>query len=242
MSVSRDGERAARRQLVFDVVGIALSIAAFAVVYGIAARESGLSVIETISMSALPFAGASQFAALGYLQEGLSWAVIVGLTALLNARHLLYSASLAPHLAGVPAPQRAAMAQVLTDEAFALSISHFARIGRADVSGYWIAAIVGVYLPWNIGTAIGATVGQFIPDPSQLGLDIVFPASMAGLAVGLIKGRREVVATAAAVAIGLIVALLAGTGPGIVAGGLLGPGIALALFRPNTGVAGEAAL
>ena len=233
-------ETEARRQLLLEVVGISLSIAALAVVFGIAAREAGLSVIDAIAMSALPFAGASQFAALGYLEEGLSWAVIVGLTALINARHLLYSASLAPHLAGVPAPQRAAMAQVLTDEAFALSISHFARLGRPDASGYWIAAIFGVYLPWNIGTAIGATVGQFIPEPSQLGLDVVFAASMAGLAVGLIKGRREVVATTAAVAIGLIVALLAGTGPGIVAGGLAGPGIALLLFRPDADVAGEA--
>ena len=239
MTISCGGERAARRQLIFDVVGIALSILAFAVVYGIAARDAGLSVIETVSMSALPFAGASQFAALGYLQEGLSWALIVGLTGLLNARHLLYSAAIAPHLAGVPAPQRAAMAQVLTDEAFALSINHFVRLGRPDVAGYWIAAILGVYLPWNIGTAMGATLGQLIPEPSQLGLDVVFPASMAGLAVGLINGRREVLATAAAVAIGMAVGLIAGPGPGIVAGALLGPGIALALFRPDPGAVSE---
>lgn len=232
--VSRAGassERRARRQLWLDVVGIGVSIAAFAVVYGISARTAGLSVIEAISMSALPFAGASQFAALGYLQEGMSWALIVGLTALLNARHLLYSASLAPQLVGVPLPTRAAMAQVLTDEAFALSTNHFARLGRSDVAGYWIAAIVGVYLPWNIGTAIGATVGQLIPEPSLFGLDVVFPASMAGLAVGLMKARRDVVAAAAAVAIGLGVALLFGTAVGVVAGGVLGPLVALVLIR-----------
>jgi 4-azaleucine resistance transporter AzlC len=227
-------DRAARRQLLLDVAGIAVSITAFGIVYGIAARDTGLSLIETISMSALPFAGASQFAALGYLDQGLSWAVVVGMTALLNARHLLYGASLAPHLVDVPLAQRAAMAQLLTDEAFALTTNHFERLGRSDVVGYWIAAVAGVYLPWNLGTAVGAIAGGFIPDPSLLGLDVVFPASMAGLAVGLVTGRRELIAAAAAVAIGLAVALAAGPGLGIVAGGLLGPAVALAVSRPST--------
>lgn len=226
-------EHAARRQLLLDVLGISLSIAAFGIVYGITARETGLSLIEAVAMSALPFAGASQFAALGYLEQGLSWAVVVGLTALLNARHLLYSASLAPHLAGVPLRQRAAMAQVLTDEAFALSTNHFRRLGRTDVAGYWIAALVGVYLPWNAGTALGVVAGELIPDPSRLGLDVVFPASMAGLAIGLISGRRELVASCAGIAIGMGVALAAGAGVGVVAGGLLGPVVALVADRAS---------
>lgn len=227
------GDDGGRRRLVLEVAGVALSIAAFGVVYGVAARDTGLSVIETVTMSAVPYAGASQFAALGYLDQGLSWVAIIGLTALLNARHLLYSASLAPHLAGVPRVHRAAMAQVLTDEAFALSTNHFARLGRPDVVGYWIAAVGGVYLPWNLGTAIGAVAGGFLPDPSRLGLDVVFPASMAGLAIGLMTGRREVVAAAAAVVIGLTVALIVAPGVGVIAGGLLGPAVAMLVPRPH---------
>lgn len=236
---SGDPRHDARRRLLLDVAGISLSIAAFATVYGVAARDTGLSVVETMSMSALPFAGASQFAALGYLDQGLSWVVIIGLTALLNARHLLYSASLAPHLGGVHRWHRAAMAQVLTDEAFALTSNHFKRLGRPDVVGYWIAAVLGVYLPWNLGTAIGAVAGGFLPDPDSLGLDVVFPASMAGLAIGLMSGRREVVAAAAAVVIGLIVAAVTGPGVGVVAGGLLGPAVAMLLPRPQPLATGD---
>ena len=217
----------ARRQLLLDAAGIAVSITAFGVVYGIAARDAGLSALDAMSMSLLPFAGASQFAALGYLRQGLSWGAIIGLTALLNARHLLYSASLASRLGPLSRRHRAAMAQVLTDEAFALSVNHFHRLGRPDTTGFWIAAVGGVYLPWNLGTAVGAVAGGFIPDPARLGLDVVFPASMAGLALGLISGRRELVATAAAIAIGLVVALAVGPGPGIIAGALLGPLVAL---------------
>jgi branched chain amino acid efflux pump len=223
------GHRAARRQLSPEVAGIAVPIAVFGVVYGLAARNAGLSAVEAMAMSLLPFAGASQFAAIGYLGQGLSWAAIVGFTALVNARHLLYSASLASHLADVPVPQRAVMAQFLTDEAFALGTNHFKRTGRADVRGYWIAALLGVYLPWNLGTGFGALAGGAFPDPSRLGIDVVFPAAMAGLAVGLITERRELTAAAAACIIGTALALIAGPGLGVVAGGLLGPAVALAI-------------
>src|ERR1700675_1422996 len=111
----------------------------FGFVYGLAARNAGFSPVEAMAMSALAFGGAAQFAAVGYVAGGLAWPGVILLTGLLNARHLLYSAALAPWLSGIPAPRRALMAYLLTDEAFALSISHFTRLGRADERGYWIA-------------------------------------------------------------------------------------------------------
>ena len=72
-------------------------------------------------------AGAAQFAAVGLIADGSGWPSIVLLTALLNARHLLYSAAIAPWLGGRPRLERAAMAHVLTDETFALSLAHFQR-------------------------------------------------------------------------------------------------------------------
>ena len=99
------------------------------------------------------------------------------------------------------------MAHLLTDEAFALAIAHFRRIGRADLWGYWWAAIVTTFIPWNVATIAGVLLGGSIPDPARFGLDVIFPAAMAGLAVGLITGRRELVAALvgaiAAVGVGL---------------------------------------
>ena len=161
-------------------------------------------------MSVFAFAGAAQFAAVGYVAPGLPWAPIVVLTFFLNARHLLYSASLAPRLRDVPFLHRAAMAHVLTDEAFALAATHFHRLGRVDVPGYWIGAVLGVFIPWNLATLAGVLLGGAIPDPSRFGLDVVFPAAMAGLAVGLVTGRRELVAAGAGAAIGVVLSLRSG--------------------------------
>jgi predicted branched-subunit amino acid permease len=182
-------------------------------------------------MSVIVFAGAAQFAAVGYVASGLPWPGIILLTFLLNARHLLYSAALAPWLRGVPVARRAVMAHVLTDEAFALTISHFRRLGRTDERGFWIAAIGSTFIPWNLATIAGVAIGAQIPDPARLGIDIIFPAAMVGLAVGLITGRRELVAAIVGAGIAVSVALASSPSIGIVAGGVLGPLVGLLVPR-----------
>jgi predicted branched-subunit amino acid permease len=180
-------------------------------------------------MSVIVFGGAAQFAAVGYVAGGFSWLGIVLLTAFLNARHVLYSAALAPWLADRRLAERAVMAHLLTDEAFALSITHFRRVGRADTWGYWFAAIGATFIPWNLATIAGVLVGGAIPDPSRFGLGVVFPAAMAGLAVGLATGRREIVAAIVGAVLGVAISLAWDPAIGIIAGGLGGPLVALAL-------------
>ena len=195
--------------------------------YGLSAREAGLSPVEAMAMSTIVFAGAAQFAAVGYIASGLAWPGIILLTALLNARHLLYSAALAPWLRSVPFARRAGMAHLLTDEAFALSISHFRRLGRADERGYWLAAIGSTFIPWNLATLAGVLLGAQIPDPARFGIDVIFPAAMIGLAVGLITGRRELVAAIVGAAVAVVVALATSPAIGIVSGGVIGPFVGL---------------
>ena len=220
-----------RRRLQLDGLGIIASAGGFGFVYGLAARAAGFSPLESSGMSVIVFAGAAQFAAVGYVLGGFSWLGIVVLTAFLNARHFLYSAALAPYLGDVPRPVRAVMAHVLTDEAFALTIAHFRRIGRADTWGYWWAAIMTTFIPWNVASILGSLVGGQIPDPSRFGLDVIFPAAMAGLAVGLVTGRRELVAAVVGAVAAVGVGLAWDPAAGIIAGGLLGPLAGLATPR-----------
>ena len=213
------------------MTGIVASAAGFGVVFGLTARGAGFSLVEAVAFSTIVFAGASQFAAAGMIASGFGWPAIVLLTGLVNARHALYGAALAPWLRAQPRSERAAMAHVLTDEAFALSLVHFRRLGFTDRRGYWLAAIVGVFVPWNLATLVGYLGGQVVPDPGMFSLDIVFPAAMAGLAMGLATGRREVVALGAGVVVALAVSLAIDPRVGVVAGGLLGPAVGLAVPR-----------
>lgn len=239
VAVDPDTLRASRRQLVVASLGIAASAVGFGFVYGLAARDAGFSPIEALAMSTIVFAGAAQFAAVGYVASGLPWPGVILLTALLNARHLLYAAALAPWFRDIPRPKRAMMAHVLTDEAFALAITHFQRVGRADVRGYWIAAIGADFIPWSLASLAGAAIGAQIPDPNRFGLDVVFPASMVGLAVGLVTGRRELVAALTGALLAVTVSLAVGPAIGVIAGGLGGPLLGLLVPR-STGDARSA--
>ena len=223
-----------RRQLLLDSLGIMASAGGFGLVYGLSARAAGFSPLEAGAMGVLVFAGASQFVAVGYVLGGFSWLAIVLLTAFLNARHMLYAAALAPYLSDTPRPMRAVMAHVLTDEAFALAIAHFRRIGRADVPGYWLGAIVSIFVPWNVATLVGVTIGGSIPDPARFGLDVIFPAAMGGLAVGLITGRRELVAAVSGAVVGVAIGLAWDPAAGIIAGGVIGPVVGMAV-QPRAG-------
>jgi len=221
---------AARRDLVLASLGFAASGVGFGLVYGLAARDAGFSVIEATSMSVFVLAGAAQFAAVGLIADGSGWPSIVLLTALLNARHLLYSAAMAPWLSGRPRLERAAMAHVLTDETFALSLAHFQRIGRVDVLGFWLAAGFDS-LSWPIFTAVGVIGGQLIPDPTQLGLDVIFPAAMGGLAVKLATARPELAAAVAGAALAVAGGIVMGPAVSIVVAGLLAPIAGLLIER-----------
>ncbi len=221
-------ERAARRRTILDGIAIAVTAVGFGFVYGLAAREdAGFSPVEVFAMSTLVFGGASQFAAVGYVAAGVPWPGIVLLTALLNARHVLYSASLAPSFAGRPFAVRAVAAHLITDEAFALGIAHIRRVARPDLWGFWFGAIAITFIPWNVASLAGSLVGGSIPEPEVFGIDVIFPAAMLGLAAGLITGRREIVAAVVGAVVGVVAGLLAGPSIGIIAGGVIGPAVAL---------------
>ena len=225
MAGGRDA-RAVRRGVLSDGLAIVLSLFAFGMVFGLAARQADFSMVEALSMSLIAYSGAAQFAAVGLVAGGAPWLGIVVLTALLNARHVLYAASLAPWFAAVSRRRRAAAAHFLTDEVFALTMPGVRALARLDLPAYALAAALTI-TPWVLATAVGYAGGQLLPDPRALGLDIVFPAAMAGLAVALVTDRRSLVAAVAGGSIGLAMALAVQPAVGVIAGGLAGPLVAM---------------
>jgi 4-azaleucine resistance transporter AzlC len=226
-----------RRRLLRDGLAVASYALPVGLVFGLTTLQAHYSLLDVVANSAIAFAGGAQFAAAGLVAEGAPWIAIAGVVALVNARHLLYSAAIAPYVADRPRRERAAMAHFLTDESFALSLSHFRRIGRFDARGYWTAALI-LFVPWQIGSAAGYLVAGAV-DIHALGLDVAFPAAMAALSLGLVTGRRDVAAALGAVAVAVTVGLLAGASIGLVAGAVLGPLFGLAV-APSAGEASSA--
>src|ERR1035437_7650267 len=216
-----------RKQLMRDALAIAAYALPVGLVYGLLTLQAHFSLIEVVFSCVVVLAGGAQFAAAGLVKDKAPWAAIAGVTLLVNARHLLYSAAIAPYTAERSWRERAVMAHFLTDETFALSLAHFRRIGRFDARGYWLGAL-GILVPWTLGSGIRYLAGGVV-DARRLGLDVAFPAAMAGLSLGMVSGRRDVVAALGAAAVAVPVGLAAGASVGLVAGAVIGPFFGLAV-------------
>ena len=226
-AVAREEVDRSRTQMTRDGLAIAAYALPVGLVFGLTTLQAHYSLPDVIANSAIAFAGGAQFAAAGLVKNHASWLAIAGVVALVNARHLLYSAAIAPYVGDTPLKERALMAHFLTDETFALALAHFRRIHGFDRRGYWIASMC-IFIPWQIGSVIGYVVAGAV-DTLRLGLDVAFPAAMAGLSLGMVSGRRDVAAAIGAVVVSVVVGLIGGASLGLVAGAVLGPVFGLAV-------------
>lgn len=171
---------------------VAISIAAYGVVWGVLAGQAGLSALEVALMSALVFAGASQFVALDMWSPGsLPILSIVIATAIVNLRMLLMSATLRPLVAHLSLPRALGAMFFVSDEQWAMTMAEVRKGGGS------VAFLVGTgvlsWLAWMLSTLSGRVLGAFIDDPTRYGLDFAFTATFIALLLGMWKGRGDLI-------------------------------------------------
>ncbi len=195
-----------------------LGVIPFGVAFAVTARAAGLSLVETQALSVLVFAGSAQFSAVGLIATGAAGLEIVLTTLLLNVRHLLYGLSLG-RVFHLRRRQRPVAAFFLTDEAFGV-----AAAAKERSFPFLMGIELSLFVMWNLATLGGFLLGATIPDPTKLGVDLIFPLAFLALLVPLVRTRVE-----------LIVALAAGA----LAYGLQQGGVPGGLPILITGVAGS---
>jgi 4-azaleucine resistance transporter AzlC len=184
---------------------IVLGYVPIGLAYGVLAQKAGLSALNTLLMSLLVYAGSAQLIAVGLFAGGASPLSIVLTTFVVNLRHLLMSAAVAPYLRRWGKLQLAAFAYQLTDETFAVHSAQFASggvPGRAEV----FATNATSQVAWVFGTALGVLLGRVITDVKPLGLDYALSAMFVALLVLQIKDCVQVVVAllAGVVSVGLL--------------------------------------
>jgi 4-azaleucine resistance transporter AzlC len=174
-------------------------------IYGALAVTSGLSTAATMAMSALVFAGSSQFIAVGLVAAHTPVAIIVATTLVVNLRHMLYSATLLPHLKPLPQRWRIPLAFWLTDETFAVTIRRFQQDDAAGVKHwYQLGSSIAMYLNWQFWCFAGMMLGDRIPDASGWGLDVAMPVTFIGMIIPFVKTRPMAVCVLTAGAAALL--------------------------------------
>lgn len=197
-----------------------LGVLPFGLIAGVSAASVGLPVLEAILMSAIVFAGASQLVGLQLMAAGSSVLVILTATFFVNLRMMMYSLSLVALFKYVTMPLRVLMAYLMTDQAYAYSLSRF---GLADASpnGHWyyLGVAVPLWILWMVTTVIGVLLGAQLPPAWSL--DFAIPLTFMALLLPAIKSKPMVIAAV----VGGAVAVLAYGLPynlGLICAALLG--------------------
>lgn len=214
-----------------SVAPMLVGVIPFGMVAGATPTTTGLGGGSAIGLSTIVFAGASQLAAADVLAKGGGAIVAVVAACTINLRMLLYSASLAPHLAHVSIRQRLLMAYVLTDQAYAVSITRWsgeaARAGEGGPAAdparrvpYYLGAALLLWVNWQACTILGVLVGAAVPD--SLPLDFAVPLVFLVLLVPVVTSRPSVAAAAVGGGVAVLAAELGASHLAVLVGALSG--------------------
>jgi predicted branched-subunit amino acid permease len=184
-----------------------LVIAPFSLLFGVAATEAGLDVVESLMFSVVVIAGASQFTALQLMVDQAPTFIVLATALAVNMRMAMYSASLTPHLGAAPVWQRALVAYFLVDATYACAITRFEREpdwSLPDKVAYFMGAVLPVCPVWYILTIVGALIGRGMPD--WLALDFAVPICFLAMIAPMLRTVPHLAAALASIVLSLLLA------------------------------------
>jgi 4-azaleucine resistance transporter AzlC len=185
-------------------IPLLIGVFPFGMIYGALALDAGLSKAASQMMSSIVFAGSAQFVTAQLVHDAAPGLVIILTIAVVNLRHMLYSASLAPYLKNLSLKWKVLLSYLLTDEAYAPSAIEYERTGVKPMS-HWFVLGAGcvLWFTWQVSTALGIFLGAAIPE--NWPLDFALPLTFIAMVMPALRSRPMI---AAAVSAG-VVALLA---------------------------------
>ena len=182
---------------------ILLGVIPFGVTYGVLALASGLTIPAALGMSSVVFAGSAQFVGVQLLNAAAPPVVILITTFMVNLRHVLYSASLAPRLKHLHSFWKWLLSYLLTDEAYAVTITHYSEhVQLLNRHWYFLGAGLMLWGSWQLSTAVGVFLGAVVP--KNWPLDFTLTLTFIALVVPMLKGRPSVAVSISAGVIALL--------------------------------------
>ena len=225
------------------ILPVLVGVIPFGMIYGALALDSGLTPSQSQAMSSLVFAGSAQIVLTQLVRLDMPGLIMILTVGIVNLRHALYSASMAPYLHPLKKAWKWALAYLLTDEAYVVTAVYYQNIdplylprasAEADAGSeappqdvrHWflLGSGLALWFSWQVSTAVGIFLGAIVP--ASWSLDFALALTFIALVVPNLKDRASV-ATALAAGIvalaafnlpyklGLLLAMLAGIGLGL---------------------------
>jgi 4-azaleucine resistance transporter AzlC len=188
-----------------------LGVIPFGMIYGALAINAGIPSGITQAMSVIIFAGSAQFISIQLVHLGIPAVMIILTVGVVNLRHALYSASLAPYVKHLPARWKLVLAYLLTDEAYAVTITHYLNNKTIDnhdhvitSTQHWffLASGLALWLTWQLSTATGIILGAIIPQ--DWSLDFTLALIFIAIVVPGLKDRPSIASALSAGVVAVI--------------------------------------
>ncbi|WP_395396847.1 AzlC family ABC transporter permease [Novosphingobium sp. BL-8A] len=176
-------------------IPVLMALIPLAMVLGAQAHQKGLSLVEVTLMTGLNYAGGSEFAAIGLWNSPLPVLLIVVMTFLVNSRHLLMGAALAPYIRHLPRKVVYPALFFMVDESWAFSLLDArSREAQGETPAFSLPfyATLGAmfWVSWFSFATLGAILGPIIGDLGRWGFDMAFPAVFLMLIRGMWNTAR----------------------------------------------------
>jgi 4-azaleucine resistance transporter AzlC len=210
-----------------DTLPMLVGAAPFGMIFGSLAATARIAPWQGQLMSLGVYAGSSQFIAVGLMAANAGMLVIWLATFIVNLRHMLYAATLLPHVRHLPRRWRWSLGFFLTDETFAVMDRYYRQHATAP-NGHWyfLGSCLAMYVNWQCWTLVGLLFGAAFPQLQTLGLDYAMVVTFIAIVVPQLFKKPQFAAAliAGAVAyllqglpykLGLLAAIAAGVGVGL---------------------------
>lgn len=179
-----------------DALPVLFAVAPYALVLGAQASQVGLSATEVMLMTALNFAGGSEFAAIELWSSPLPILTIIAITFLINSRHIIMGAALAPFIQHLPKRKILPALFFMADEGWAVNQAKTLQRARhrspqaAFSFPYYLGACLPFYPVWVGAAVLGSIVGPRLGNIEAYGFAMAFAAVFLVLLRGMWKGCR----------------------------------------------------
>lgn len=175
---------------------VMIGVIPLGIIFGAQAVQAGFEPLSAILMPAINFAGGSEFAVIPLWSIAPPVLLIIATTFLINSRHLVMSAALAPYLEGQPLYRIALIYFFMCDETWALSLQEMTRLEEKtkakpylDLSFYFGIG-VSLWITWLTSCSLGVFLGSISGDLSIYGFNMAMPATFIALCAAMWPLKR----------------------------------------------------
>jgi predicted branched-subunit amino acid permease len=142
--------------------------AAWGLMTGVAMAKSGLSIVESLAMALLVFAGSSQLASLPLLVAGAPMWVVLATGFCVNLRFVVFSLHLRNYLIHLPLARRLLAGYLTTDMSYAILTRRYPHAatddaGRQAQLAHLAGGCLANWLAWMVPSLLGIALANLVP-------------------------------------------------------------------------------